>query len=94
MEAEERQARSRAKSALEKELSTLEKRILYLEARQKELVGMLEDQQAAGSAQRAVEINGELRAAISELNTLSPEWDRLVEATQSLCTPRTDAGRV
>jgi ATP-binding cassette subfamily F protein 3 len=83
-EAEERQARFRAKSALEKELSTLEKRILYLEGRQKELVGMLEDQQAAGSAQRAVEINEELRAIISELTSLSPEWDRLVDATQSL----------
>ena len=83
-EAEERQARFRAKSALERELSTLEKRILYLEGRQKELVGMLEDQQAAGSAQRAVEINEELRAIISELTSLSPEWDRLVDATQSL----------
>jgi ATP-binding cassette, subfamily F, member 3 len=84
LEAEERQARSRTKSALQKELSTLEQRILQLEGRQKELVGMLEDQQAAGSAQRAVAINQELRATISELTSLSPEWDRLVDATQSL----------
>ena len=84
LETEERQARSRTKSALEKELSTLEQRILQLEGRQKELVGMLEDQQAAGSAQRAVAINEELRATISELTFLSPEWDRLVDATQSL----------
>jgi ATP-binding cassette subfamily F protein 3 len=83
-EAEERQARSRTRSALERELFALEKRILYLEGRQKELVGMLEDQQGACNAQRAVEINQELRATIGELTSLSPEWDRLVDATQSL----------
>src|SRR5262249_19248802 len=90
-EAEERQARFRTKSALEKELSTLEKRILYLEGRQKELVGMLEDQQAAGSAQRAVEINEELRAIISELTSLSPEWDRGGDAPR-FCGPRGPEG--
>jgi ATP-binding cassette subfamily F protein 3 len=83
-EAEERQARFRAKSALGNELAALEKRILYLEGRQKELVGMLECQQGAVSAQRAVEINEELRVTTSELTSLSPEWDRLVDATRSL----------
>ena len=84
LEAEERQTRSKTKKELEKKLSTLERRILDLEGRQKELVGLLEGQQAAENGSSAVKINEELRTIINELTSLSPEWDRLVEAAQSL----------
>ena len=84
LEAEERQTRSKAKKELEKKLSTLERKILDLEGRQKELVGLLEGRQAADKVLGAVEINEELRRIISELTSLSPEWDRLVEEAQSL----------
>ena len=84
LEAEERQTRSKTKKELEKKLSTLERRILDLEGRQKELVGLLEGQQAAENGSSAVKINEELRTIINELTSLSPEWDRLVEAAQLL----------
>jgi ATP-binding cassette, subfamily F, member 3 len=84
LEAEERQTRSKTKKELEKKLSTLECRILDLEGRQKELVGLLEGQQGAENGSSAVEINAELRTIINELTSLSTEWDRLVEAAQLL----------
>jgi ATP-binding cassette subfamily F protein 3 len=84
LEAEERQTRSKTKKELEKKLSTLECRILDLEGRQKELVGLLEGQQGAENGSSAVEINAELRTIIDELTSLSTEWDRLVEAAQLL----------
>src|ERR1700730_11936673 len=84
LEAEERQTRSKTKKELEKRLSILERRILDLEGRQKELVGLLEGQQAAENGSSAVKINEELRTIINELTSLSPEWDRLVEAAQLL----------
>jgi ATP-binding cassette subfamily F protein 3 len=84
LEAEERQARFKTKKELEKELSFLERRILDLEGRQKELVGLLENRQTADNAPRVVEINEELKAIVNELTSLSPEWDRLVDAAQSL----------
>jgi hypothetical protein len=84
LEAEERRARLRTKKELEEELSTVERRILDLEGRQKELVKLLEGWQTADNAPHAVEINEELRAIINELASLSAEWDRLVDAAQSL----------
>jgi len=82
LEAEERQRRSRARKELETELSTLEERILWLEFRQKELTASLEQPAIYEAGARVVELNRELKSVTEELESLSAEWERLVDVAQ------------
>ena len=55
LEADARQARSRAKQEFERDLSTVEERILELELRQKELASFLEQPDRYENSMRPVE---------------------------------------
>jgi ATP-binding cassette subfamily F protein 3 len=82
LEAEARQRRSRARKELETELSTLEERILWLEFRQRELTASLEQPAIYEAGARVVELNRELKSVTEELQSLSAEWERLVDVAQ------------
>ena len=82
LEAEERQRRSRARKELETELSTLEERILWLEFRQKELTASLEQPAIYEAGAQVVQLNRELKSITEELESLSAQWERLVDVAQ------------
>jgi len=82
-EADERLARSRAREEIKRNLSTLEQRILKLELRQKELTSYLEQPEQHENSVRPAQAGRELTSLTQELESLSVEWERLVEITQS-----------
>src|ERR1700722_9809487 len=82
-EADERLARSRAREEIKRNLSTLEQRILKLELRQKELTSYLEQPEQHENSVRPAQAGRELTSLTQELESLSGEWERLVEITQS-----------
>jgi ATP-binding cassette subfamily F protein 3 len=84
LEADARQLRSRAKKEIESELAVLEEQIMKLEFRQKELVTSLEQPEVHEDSVRALRVNKELKAITEELQSLSPEWDRLVDAAKEI----------
>ena len=84
LEADARQVRSRARKDVERELSTLEERILGLEFRQKELATSLEQPEIHEDSARAMQVNKELRSVTEELQLLSPEWERLVDVAKEI----------
>ena len=84
LEAEARQRRSRARKELETELSTLEERILWLEFRQKELTASLEQPAIYEAGARVVQLNRELKSITEELESLSAQWERLVDVAQEV----------
>ncbi len=84
LEADARQSRSRAKQELQRDLSTIEKRILELELRQKELTGFLEQPDRAESSVHPAQTGRELTTLAQELESLSLEWERLVDIAQNI----------
>ena len=84
LEANARQLRFRARKELEQELSALEERIVGLESRQKELVTSLEQTEVHENSARAVQVNNELKSITEELQSLSPEWERLVDVAKEI----------
>jgi ATP-binding cassette, subfamily F, member 3 len=84
LEAEARQVRSRARKDIERELSALEERILGLEFRQKELVTSLERPEIHEDSARAMQVNRELKSVTEELQSLSPQWERLVDVAKEI----------
>jgi ATP-binding cassette, subfamily F, member 3 len=84
LEADARQLRSRAKKELEQELSALEERILGLESRQKELATSLEQPDVHENSALAMQVNKELKSVTEELQSLSPEWERLVDVAKEI----------
>src|ERR1700719_2304631 len=82
-EADERLARSRAREEIKRNLSTLEQRLLKLELRQKELTSYLEQPEQHENSVRPAQAGRELTSLTQELESLSVEWERLVEITQS-----------
>ncbi len=78
LEADARQVRSRARKDIERELSAIEERILGLECRQKELATSLEQPEVHEDSARALQVTKELKSVTEELQSLSPEWERLV----------------
>jgi ATP-binding cassette subfamily F protein 3 len=78
LEADARQVRSRARKDIERELSVIEERILGLECRQKELATSLEQPEVHEDSARALQVTKELKSVTEELQSLSPEWERLV----------------
>jgi ATP-binding cassette, subfamily F, member 3 len=82
-EADERLTRSRAREELKRDLSTLEQRILKLELRQKELTSYLEQPDQYENSVRPAQAGRELTSLTQELESLSAQWERLVEITQN-----------
>jgi ATP-binding cassette, subfamily F, member 3 len=84
LEADARQRRSESKQELQRELSTLEEKILRLELRQKELTGFLEQPDRSESSVRPAQAGRELASVTQELKTLSLRWERLVDTVQEV----------
>ena len=84
LEADARQSRSRVKQGLERDLSTIEQRILELEVRQKELTRLLEQPEATANSVRPAQAGRELTSLTQELEALSLQWERLVENVQDI----------
>ena len=82
LEADARQSRSRAKQELKRDLSTIEQRILELELRQKELTSLLEQPDRSENSVRPAQAGRELTSLTQELETLSLQWERLVDIAQ------------
>ena len=80
LEAEARNAISKAKREKEKRVHELEMQIAALEGQQKELVAALEDPAAYESGGRAVAINRELSAVADDLARLTNEWETATAA--------------
>jgi ATP-binding cassette, subfamily F, member 3 len=75
LEAETRNAVSKARRENEKRLHELEMEIAALEKRQKELAAALEDPTAYEPGGRATAINRELSSLVDDLSRLTAEWD-------------------
>ena len=75
IEAEQRQARSRAKTEQQNIVSGIEKRISDREARQEEIHGALQDPETYGNGPVAAELNRELKAISAELEALHQKWE-------------------
>jgi ATP-binding cassette, subfamily F, member 3 len=82
LEADARQSRSRAKQELQRDLFTIEQRILELELRQKELTSLLEQSDRSENSVRPAQAGRELTSLTQELETLSLQWERLVDTSQ------------
>jgi len=83
LEADARQIRSRARQELERDLSTIEERILELELRQKELTSLLEQPDRSESPVPPAQAGRELTSLTQELEALSLQWERLVDLAQA-----------
>jgi ATP-binding cassette subfamily F protein 3 len=84
LEADARQRRSDARQELERDLSTIEERILDLELRQKELTGFLEQPDRYENSVRPAQAGRELTSVTRELEELSLQWERLVDMAQDI----------
>ncbi len=84
LEADARQRRSDARQELERDLSTIEERILELELRQKELTGFLEQPGRYENSVRPAQAGRELTSVTQELEALSLQWERLVDMAQDI----------
>ena len=71
---EQRQARSRKRREIQTRVTTLEKEIVELEAREKELTAELEKPETYAGG-RAVQINRELLHVHEQLPELTAEWE-------------------
>jgi ATP-binding cassette subfamily F protein 3 len=80
IEAEERQARSRARKEQQAVVTEIEERIAGVEARQAEIHEALQDPETYGKGELAAELNRELKSLSTELDELHSEWER--EATR------------
>jgi ATP-binding cassette, subfamily F, member 3 len=80
LEAEERQARSRAKKDQQQIVTAIEKRITEREARQEAIHAALQEPETYANTALAAELNRELKSISTELDTLHEEWER--EATK------------
>jgi ATP-binding cassette subfamily F protein 3 len=77
LEAEARNALSKAKREKEKRVHELEMKIAALEGQQKELLAALEDPAAYEPGGRAVAINRDLSAVGDDLARLTAEWESI-----------------
>ncbi|MBV8970431.1 MAG: ABC-F family ATP-binding cassette domain-containing protein, partial [Verrucomicrobia bacterium] len=75
-EAEERQERYRIRRERENRLAVLERRIIELEQRQKEIVVAFE----SGETTEAGQLSRELNSIVEELKRLTSEWEELSDA--------------
>jgi ATP-binding cassette subfamily F protein 3 len=82
-EAEERQVRSRERKAKEATVAKLEKEIMHLEARQKELATELELPATYEKPGHAMVLNRELMEIASKLQTYSKQWEEAAEKVET-----------
>jgi ATP-binding cassette subfamily F protein 3 len=82
-EAEVRNARSRPRRVIEKEVHRLEKEIQTAEAKITELTAELENPETYENPARAVAINRDLTTAQTTLDCLTPEWERAAEKLEA-----------
>ena len=75
LEAERRQAHSRARSSQRSLVHRLEKEIAALEARQAALTAELEKPETYADSRRTVEINGEIKEVLDSLSRRTAEWE-------------------
>ena len=80
IEAEERQAKSRARKQQQEVVAEIEERIADLETRQQEIHATLQDPEIYSQGTLAVELNRELKSIASELEELHSQWEQ--EATK------------
>ena len=90
LEADARQSRSRARQELERDLSAVEERILELELRQKELTSFLEQPDRYENSVRPAQAGRELTSLTQELESLSLQWERLVDIAQNMLRVQQD----
>jgi ATP-binding cassette, subfamily F, member 3 len=76
IEAEERQARSRAKKDQQMVVTGIEKRISEREARQEEIHAALQEPETYANTALAAELNRELKFISTELDNLHEDWER------------------
>jgi ATP-binding cassette subfamily F protein 3 len=74
--AEERQERYRIRRERENRLAAVERRIIELEQRQKEIVAAFE----SGETTEAAQLSRELSSVVEELGSLTSEWEELTDA--------------
>jgi ATP-binding cassette subfamily F protein 3 len=79
LEAEERQKRSQARQNFQRELSTIEAKILELERRQKELASVLERSGDLATALNPAQASRELAIITQELRALSQRWEQMID---------------
>ena len=75
IEAEQRQARSRKKTEIQKRIAALEKEIAHLEAQERELAAELEKPETYHSGGRATQVNRELLHVSDRLPEVTAEWE-------------------
>jgi ATP-binding cassette, subfamily F, member 3 len=80
IEAEERQAKSRARKQQQQVVHDIEKRIADLEARQREIHANLQDPDIYSQGTLAAELNRELKSIAADLEALHNQWEQ--EATK------------
>jgi len=76
LEAEERQGRSRRRKAQQQIVHALEKEILLLETRQKEITAEMEKPQTYEKGGLAMKLNRELSEVSDQLAPLSASWEK------------------
>jgi ATP-binding cassette, subfamily F, member 3 len=84
LEADARQKRSETRQELQRELRTIEEKILGLELRQKELTSFLEQPDRSENSVRPAQAGRELASVTQELKMLSLRWERLVDNVQEV----------
>ncbi len=83
-EAEARNAKSRGRRTVEKEVQRLEKEIQTAEAKITQLTADLEDPETYENPGRAMTINRALTQAQTTLDSLTPEWEQASEKLESM----------
>ena len=84
LEAEARQARSRERRGLEKEVDKLEAEIARLELKQKEFATELENPATYDQPGRAVAVNRELQYVTEDLERATKEWEAAASKLEAL----------
>jgi len=83
-EAEERQARSRKKKESTQGIESAEKRIAELEARQEELVKLMQNESHMADEDQAAATQKEIGEVARKLQTAYSDWDRWTQIAESI----------
>lgn len=83
-EAEERQARSRKKRESTQGIAAAEKKIAELEARQQELVSLMQDETHMSDSTQAAKTQKEIAEVARKLQNAYSEWDRWTQVAESI----------
>ena len=84
LEAEQRQARSRKKTEIQKRIAALENEIADLEAKERDYAAELEKPETYHSGGRATQINRELMLVSDRLPEVTAEWEAAAKELEQL----------